>query len=615
MQDMPRWYEFGDFRLDAVARRLWRNDGARVSLTPRVFDTLLCLVEHSGAVLAKEALIAAVWPGRIVEENNLSQSISALRRALGERTDGPRYILTVPGRGYRFIADAQVRAVQAHEQVVGGAVVPLRRTEHAAARPMTLVVDAQARPSTAASATASASARVLVVLPFRPLLAAKHDEVLAMGMAEVLIARLSDSPELAVRPLSLVRHHDLQARDPLATGRALGADIILDGGLQREQGQLRVTARLLRVADGVALWADHFDVEFTGVFDVQDAIAERVSKALALRLGGQAKRGLTRRDTRNVDAYQCYLTGRHHIAKLTPLEIRRGIEMFERAIALDPLYALAYAGAADAYRRLPIAGDWRPTEAFPQAQSAALEALALDDGLCEAHVALGFVRFWYDWRWAAAEVLFRRAIELGPDSAEAHLGLAHLLSNLGRHDEAVSEIARARMLDPMSLIANTLEASFLSLAQRDDDARLRLQKTFEIEPDFWVAHLHLGGIHLKSGRMADAIAAVRRARVLSGDGPQTIAALAYLYARDADPDRARSLLQEFGALSAQRYVPPSNFAIVHCGLGQTAQALDWLDRAYAERDVRVTFLRVDRRWDALRDHPRFMALARRVGLD
>ena len=476
---------------------------------------------------------------------------------------------------------------------------------------MSIVADLSARPS----AAVPPPLKVLVVLPFLSLPPAPHDEVLETGMAEVLIARLSNSRELAVRPFSLVRRHVLAERDPIAAGRALGADIVLDGGLQRELGQLRVTARLLRVADGVALWANQFDVKFTNVFDVQDAIAERVSEALALRLGAEERRGIRRRETRDVDAYQCYLTGRHHIAKLKPSEIRRGIEMFERAIALDPRYALAYAGAADAYRRLPIACDWRPTEAFPQAQAAALDALALDETLCEAHVALGFVRFWYDWRWNAAEAEFRRAIELCQDSAEAHLGLAHLLSNLARHDEALSEIARARMLDPLSLIANTLEASFLSLAQRDDEARARLQKTFEIEPDFWVAHLHLAAIHLKSGRIADAIGAMQSARTLSGNGPQTIAALAYLYARDGKPDRSRSLLQELHALSTQRYVPPSNFAVVHCGLGEIGQALDWLDEACAERDVRLTFLRVDRRWDTLRDHPRFGALARRVGLE
>ncbi len=611
MPEKPRSYEFEDFRVDPVARRLWRRDGVPVTLTARVFDTLLYLIEHRDAVLGKEELIAAIWPDRVVEENNLSQSISALRRALGERPGSARYILTVPRRGYRFVAEVMAQAEEASGLAAVGSILPLRRTAHAGARRMTLVADARARPALATTTTH----QVLVVLPFRPLLPEQRDEALVLGMAEVLIAKLSNSRELVVRPLSLVRRHDATERDPLTVGRALGADIVLDGGLQRDGAKLRVTARLLRVGDGLALWSNRFDVAFTGVFDVQDAIAERVSDALALRLGAEEKRRLVRRDTNDVNAYQCYLSGRHHIAKLTAPEILRGIVLFEQAIALDPDYALAYAGAADAYRRLPIACDWRPTEAFPQAEAAALNALALDEALAAAHVVLGFVRFWYDWRWADAETEFRRAIELGPDVAEAYLGLGHLLSNLGRQDEAIVAICRARELDPLSLIANTLEASFLSLAQRDDEALARLQKTFDIDPNFWVAHLHLGGIHFKNGRTGDAIGALQNARTLSGDGPQTIAALAYVYARTGDVNRARPLLQELHALSAQRYVPPSNFALVYCGMGDNDQAMECLERAYAERDLRLTFLRIDRRWDRLRDERRFVAMAKRLGLE
>jgi Flp pilus assembly protein TadD len=256
-----------------------------------------------------------------------------------------------------------------------------------------------------------------------------------------------------------------------------------------------------------------------------------------------------------------------------------------------------------------------PTEAVPQAQAAAQKALALDKTLSEAHFALGFVRFWYDWRWADAEAEFRRAIELGPDSAQPYLGLAHLLSNLGRQHEALAEIRRARALDPLSLITNTLEASFLSLARRDEEALARLQTTFDIEPDFWVAYLNLGRILFTMGRSAEAIDALRKARALSGDGPHAIAALGYVHARSGDAESAQACLRELHALSAKRYVPPSNYATIHCGLGETDQALERLEQAYAERDVWMTFLKIDRRCDALRDNPRFAALARRMELD
>jgi DNA-binding winged helix-turn-helix (wHTH) protein/tetratricopeptide (TPR) repeat protein len=597
--------ELEDFCIDPLSRRVWRRDGARVPMTPRVFDTLLYLLEHPGVVVQKKDLMAAIWPDRIVEENNLNQSISALRRALDEGRGGERYILTIPGRGYKFIGQIKTRPQHAGEIVAGSSVVPLRRPASSAPRPMAAVTE-----------TAKHSpARVMAVLPFRGLVRAHADEALVMGMAEVLIARLSDSGELVVRPLSLVRRYDATDRDPLAAGRDLKAELVLDGSVQRDEAQLRVTARLLRVADGVALWARSFDVRFTNVFEVQDAIAGHVCQALELRLGSEAKRRLTRRDTNDVNAYQCYLSGRHHIARLTASEIRKGIALFEQATMLDPRYALAYAGAADAYRRLPIACDWRPTEAFPQAEAAARKALALDDTLAAAHFALGFVRFWYDWNWDEAEREFRRAMELGPASAEPHLGLAHLLSNLGRQNEAIAEIQHARELDPLSLIANTLEASFLSLAGRDEEALARLRKTFDIDPDFWVAHLHLGVIQFANHRITEALEALQNARKFSGNVPHTLAMLGYVHGSAGDCDSARALLAELHALSVQRYVPPCNYALIHCAMEQSDQALSWLERAYAERDLRLTFLRIDRRWDALRADVRFTSLTRRVGLD
>ena len=364
MEETPRFYEFADFRVDAVARRLSRRDGAPVEMTPRVFDTLLYLIEHRGAIRGKDEMIAAIWPGRVVEENNLSQSISSLRRALGEGRDGARYVLTIPGRGFRFVAEVRVAAAN---KTARGSRAAWWCRSRAAPRmaPRRKLPWCPQRQDRMASATAS-RVKVLAVLPFRSLLPAQRDDAFVMGMAETLIARLSNSPEIAVRPQSLARRYDTLERGPLAAGREMGADIVLDGALQRHGARLRVTARLLRVRDGVALWSGRFDVEFTSVFDVQDAISGRVADALALRTGGDEKQMLTRRDTGNVDAYQCYLTGRHHIAKLTPPEIRKGIAMFEQAIALDPRYARAYAGAADAYRRLPIACDWRPTGAFPR---------------------------------------------------------------------------------------------------------------------------------------------------------------------------------------------------------------------------------------------------------
>ena len=611
-----RFYEFGDFRVDIAARRLYRSDGEPMRLTPRLFDTLLYLIEHRERLIDKDELIAAMWPGRVVEENNLNQSISALRRALGD-LDGQR-ILTVPGRGYRFVAVGQPLADVAESARSARPATAERRGNVVQLRVVARGVEDRSTPPSPAgdgdSGKTPASIASLAVLPFKPLVDDQCDEVLLLGMTELLITRLSASHELAVRPLGVVRRYGSPRQDPLAAGRELGVEAVLDGGVLRTGDRLRVTGRLLRTADGVALWADYFDERFADVFAVQDAITERVARALALPLAGETLRRLKQRQTENVDAYQLYLVGRHHLGRLTLDELRTAMALFERAIALDSRYALAHAGVADVYRRLPIACDLPPAENFPNAEAAALRALALDATQPEAHFVLGFVRFWYDWRWAEAEREFLRAIELNPDAAEPHLGYAHLLSNLGHHDRALAEIRRAREVEPLSLIANTLEASFLSLADRDDEALARLQRVFDIDADFWIARLHAGGIHLKQGRGDRAIADLRAAREHSDAAPHTVAALAYAEAAAGDGVAARAGLSELQAMALRRHVPPSNFALVHCALAEIEPALDWLERAYQARDLRMTFLKIDWRWQRLRAQPRFISLLQQMNL-
>jgi TolB-like protein len=609
---MERFYEFGGLRVDFAARRLYRSDGEELRMTPRVFDTLLYLIEHRARLIEKEELIAAIWPNRVVEENNLNQTISALRRALGDR-DGQR-ILTVPGRGFRFVdvgqplADASPGPVPATTGRRGN-VVQLHTLAQKLEEPLREPNPAEDRVLRASAPIAS-----VAVLPFKPLVNGHSDEVLLLGMTELLITRLSATRQLVVRPLGVVRRYGSPRQDPLAAGRELGVEAVLEGGVLREGERLRVTGRLLRISDGVALWAGSFDERFADVFAVQDAITERVAQALALPLAGTTLSHLAWRQTESVDAYQLYLAGRQRSDRLTQEELRTAITFFERAIALDSHYALAHAGVAQAYRRLPIACDLPPEENFPYAESAAQRALALDPNEPEAHVALGFVRFWYNWRWDEAEREFLRAIEIAPDVPECHLGYAHLLSNIGRHELAIAEIRRARELEPLSLIANTLEASFLALADRDDEALARLQRIFDIGPNFWIARLHAGIIHIKSGRGSQALDDFRAAVAHSGHTPHAVSFLACAEASVGDLDGARVTLRELEAMAMRRHVPPSNFAAVHCALGDTGLALDWLERAHQARDLRMSFLRVDWRWQALRGQPRFVRLLRQMQL-
>ncbi|HEX5176044.1 MAG TPA: winged helix-turn-helix domain-containing protein, partial [Chthoniobacteraceae bacterium] len=509
-------YEFGDFRLDPAQHQLARCDGTPVRLKPRVFDTLLFLVENHGAVLDKERLMEAIWPDSLVEENNLTQNISALRRILDDTPQSHRVIVTVPGRGYRFAAEVKKSRVWG-------------RNGMALAR------------------------RTLAVLPFKPLMGEDRDESLELGMADTLIVRLSNIREIVVRPLGAVRRYVELDQEPRLAGRELDAESVLDGCIQKADGDVRVTVRLLDVASGQALWAGSFNERFTNIFDVQDAISEKVVAALSLQLSLEERFRLMKRYTESVKAYDLYLLGRHSWNKITPPEIRKSIGFFKQALALDPNYALAHAGLAEAYYTLPITSDVPPKEAFPEAKAAAHRAVEIDGALSHPHACLAFIHFWFDWDWAGAEREARRAIELDPHSGLAYLAHAHLLSNLGRHAEALGEMARARELEPLSLIINVLEGQCFYYAGRDEEALACVRRTLEIEPHFWVAHLTLGKVHLRQLEYAKAQTAFTRARQFSGDNSEAISMLGYTLARAGDEAGARAVLDEMRASAGNRY--------------------------------------------------------------
>lgn len=636
-------YVFGEFRIDLPSRRLQRRDGTLVPLTPRVFDTLLLLVEHAGEVLSKDAMMARVWPNRIVEENNLSQNISTLRRVLGANAGDHRFILTEPGQGYRFVepvriergaADAAVtrsqsRAGQPPLPVHGSARATLA-TDH---EPPAGAARAQWRLRVAAMAfvvvaligiaavwlwrirpTVTSSNPSLAILPFKPLRTDAHDEVLQLGMADTLITKLSTNPHVVVRSLSVVRRFGKTDQDALAAGRELGVESILEGYIQRQGDRMRVNARLLAVPSGTTLWADSFDTRFSDVFAMQDAIAQKVAEALSLKLDRDERRRMQNNYTSNTVAYQWYLQGRYHLQNATPEELVTAAEVFQKALKIDPGYALAYVGLAESYRRQAIISDADPQIVLPLAKTAALHALKLDDTLAEAYVPLGFVHFWYDWDWAGAEAAFRRGIELQANIVDLHFGYAALLSNLGRNEEALRESQRARELDPTSPLYVALEASFVAYAGHNDEAQQQLQGVLRAAPRFWIAHLVLGWLASDSGRYADAVVEFRKASELSGGSQQAVSMLGFALARAGRKPEAQAMLMSLLARSKHEYLPATSIATIYSGLGDNDHALEWLERGYAARDVRMTFLRVDHRWDSLRSDPRFVSLMGKMRL-
>lgn len=453
----------------------------------------------------------------------------------------------------------------------------------------------------------------IAVLPFQPLVADHRDQALEMGMADTLISKLSNG-QVVVRSLASVRKYDNLEQNPQIAGRELQVRTVLEGNVQKQDNRIRVTARLINVADGVALWSGSFDERFTDVFAVQDAISEKVVNAMALRLSENEKQRMARRYTDNVEAYQLYLLGRYHFSKLTPPEVRAGIGYFQQVIALDPHYALAYFGLADAYRALTITGDQRPHEYLPQAKAAAMKALEIDESMAEPHAILAFIHFWYDWDWPGAEREAKRAIALNPNSAFAHLAYAHWLSLVGRGPEAVAEGAAAVKLDPLSLMTNALEGSFLHFDGRNDEARTQLQKTLELDPGFWIAHLYLGKILVQQGKYAQASAELAKARETSHGNSLTISVRGYAAALTGDAAKAQAVLDELQSVSTHRYIPPQTIALIYAGLGQSDQAFLWLDKAFDEHDVHLSYLKADPQWTPLHPDPRFAALLQRIGL-
>ncbi|TAN00522.1 MAG: hypothetical protein EPN40_03825, partial [Rhodanobacteraceae bacterium] len=388
-------YAFDDFCVDEGARALTRG-GERVPLTPRVFDTLLHLVARGGELVDKDELLRAVWPGRVVEENNLDQSISALRRALGERPGAHRYILTVPKRGYRFVAAVQVSA---------------------------------------AAAQAAAPLRTLAVLPFTSLLPASGDETRELGMADTLIARLNGLGALVVRPLAAVRRFGGTTSDPFEMGRRLAVDAVLDGSIQQAGDRVRVCMRLLDVAAGSQRWADIFDLQAGDVFALQDAVAEKAAVALALRLTYDQRIRLTRRYTENPEAWRYFTLARFCLDQRSPAGLAQSVAHFRQALALDPDYALAWTGLSDAYAVQGVFGAQPPHVVYPQAREAALHALAIDETQPQPHAALGHVLAQYEHDWTGAEVAYRRALELDPNCTAACHRYAILLMTIGRPQE------------------------------------------------------------------------------------------------------------------------------------------------------------------------------------
>ncbi len=518
-----------------------------------------------------------------------------------------------PAREHRYQRVAEIRRA-----LEAAARRPVATVWLAAAAAAALVVASVGMLVWRESASAAPVVRSVAVLPFKPLVAGgTDDEYIGVAIADALITEFGTIQALAVRPLSASSRYGTPGVDAVAAGRALNAELLVDGAIQRSGDRLRVSVHLIRVADGVSIWSDRFETRWTDVFAVQDSIAEQVTRALAVTLSGEDRRRVQRRRPASVEAYEAYLKGRYFWNMRTAEGLTRALGYFQEALGLDPAYAQAHAGLADTYAVLgsTAIAALPPREAGPKAIAAAARALELDPSLAEAHVSYAFAVYSYQWDWARGEEHFRRAIALDDDYATAHYWYSLYLDQLGRLEEAAAEAQRAVDLEPLSQVGTYAVGLTHYCARRFDRAREYARRVLEVDPAYPLGLRLLGSSLVAEGRYLEAIEPYERLARAAPDNSLYGGWLAHVYGRAGRTEQARAILLRLSKLPNARQLAAANIAIGYIGMGDHSTALSWLEAAYGEHSQALTYLKIDPVYDSLRADRRFVDLLQRVGLN
>jgi TolB-like protein/DNA-binding winged helix-turn-helix (wHTH) protein/Tfp pilus assembly protein PilF len=599
---------------------------------------LQILLEHPRKVVTREELRSRVWPNESFGDFDqaLNIAIGKLRSALGDSAENPRFIETLPKRGYRFIADVSVLDAdrpKMAESVAGDPPAPepghtLQGTGLAVAPKRRLWLTGRVTGALAfvlslsilsvwlfrSRGPAPAGIRSLAVLPLENLSGDASQNYFADGMTDELITDLAQISALRVISRTSVMAYK-GARKPLPQiARELNVDAVVEGTVLRSGDQVRITAQLIEASTDKHLWSQSYEGELRDTLALQSRVASAIADQIRINLTPREQAALKNVKVVNPEAYESYLKGRYFWNKRTADGLKAALAYFKQAIEEDPKYAKAYSGLADTYALL---GDWQyavmtPKEAFPEAKAAAIHALELDNTLGEAHNSLAFVLDGFDWDLDAGGREFQRAIELNPGYATAHHWYAWHLTLLGRFDEALAEMRKAENLDPLSLIINADLAELLGLAHSYDDSIRQSLKTIEMDPNFALAHNQLAQAYLQKHMYAEAVAELQKAVELSRDSPTCIANLARAYVASGKREEAVKLLNTLKKRSTTGYSNASEIAMIYASLGDTDQAMNWLEKGFEERFNPGVLLRPG--FDPLRSDPRFQNLLRRIGL-
>ncbi len=617
-----------------------RKAGLRIRVQQQPLKLLEILLEHPGQVITREELRSRVWPDESFGDFDqaLNIAIGKVRSALGDSAENPRFIETLPKRGYRFIADVTIVDADARlkrqEPAAGDqpatdpgdkipdaglAVGPNRRVwaTRWVIGVLALVIASLSILSVwrfRSRAPASTGIRSIAVLPLENLSGDASQNYFADGMTDELITDLAQISALRVISRTSVMVYK-GARKPLPQiARELNVDAVVEGTVLRSGDQVRITAQLIEASTDKHIWSQSYEGELRDTLALQNRVAGAIADQIRINLTPREQAALKNVKVVNPDAYESYLKGRYFWNKRTADGLKVALAYFKQAIDEDPKYAQAYSGLADTYALL---GDWQyavmtPKEAFPKAKAAAIKALELDSTLGEAHNSLAFVLEGFDWDFDSAGKEFQRAIELNPGYATAHHWYAWHLSLVGRFDEAIAEMRKAENLDPLSLIINADLAELLGLAHSYDESIRQSRKTIEMDPNFALAHNQLAQAYLQKQMYDEAVAELQEAVKLSGGGPTCIANLARAYVASGKRKEAVKLLSDLKRRSNRGYSNAAEIAMIYASLGDTDQAMNWLEKGYEERFNPGVLLRPG--FDPLRSDSRFQNLVHRIGL-
>jgi TolB-like protein/DNA-binding winged helix-turn-helix (wHTH) protein/Flp pilus assembly protein TadD len=650
MREFPRsarLARFGIFEVDLRAGEL-RKKGLRIKLQSQPFLLLVTLLKQPGELVTREELCSTLWPdGTFIDfDHSLGTAINKLREVLGDSATNPRFIETLPRRGYRFIAP--VEAIDADEDSAIVTEAPPRDAAPVLEDPPGWQQPAAADPSKSTEAgwrsrrpllwkisglalvLASSIAfvtwrlhsggpsppmiRSLAVLPLENLSGDPSQDYFSDGMTDELITELGQLSELRVISRSSVMTYKTIRKPLPQVARELNVDAVVEGTVLRAGNQVRITAQLVEAFSDRHLWAQSYEGELRNTLALQNKVARAIAEQIRIKLSSREHVELKNVQDVNAEAHEAYLKGRFFWNKRTGEDLKKAVEYFSQAIEKDPNYAHAYSGLADSYA---LMGDWEygvmaPKEAFPKARAAATKALALDNTLGEAHTSLAFSLDLFDWDWGAAEKEYKRAVQLSPSYATAHQWYAWHLILGGRNTEAVAEMRRAESLDPLSLIISADAADILFIARLYDESIRQSQKAMEMDPRFAVAHYQLGQALGQKRMFTEAIEELQKAIRFSGGNRTFTSNLAYVYAVSGKRSKATDLLAGLMHPSNNGFSNAPEIALIYVGLGDKDQAMVWLEKAYEERFNPSVLLRPC--FDPLRSDPRFQDLLYRIGL-